>query len=279
MTNIDNIDTDNLKSLTSENNVNINNDYGFIITRHVNSEKTNRYWNNCIICIRRFYPNKKIVIIDDNSRQHFVKADFNYRNIEIIQSQYPGAGELLPYYYLLKRRFFENAVIIHDSVFFHRRINFESFKSRGIQALSLWHFDSDKENVNNSLRIANYLKNSQYIKNLLVSNDIFLGPRQFEWKGVFGVQSYINLKFLHYINAKYNICNMIHAISCREDRCCLERIMGCIFFTESKRIRKLKSVFGNIFSYQKWGYTYEKYKDDISKKRLPKAIVKIWTGR
>ena len=42
-------------------------DYGFIITRHVNSEKTNKYWNNAIICIRTFYPQKKIVIIDDNS--------------------------------------------------------------------------------------------------------------------------------------------------------------------------------------------------------------------
>ena len=25
-----------------------NNSYGFIITRHVNSEKTNNYWNRCI---------------------------------------------------------------------------------------------------------------------------------------------------------------------------------------------------------------------------------------
>jgi hypothetical protein len=37
--------------------------YGFIITRHVNSEKTNKYWNNCVMCIRMFYPYKKIVII------------------------------------------------------------------------------------------------------------------------------------------------------------------------------------------------------------------------
>ena len=39
--------------------------YGFIITRHVNSEKTNKYWNKCVKCIRTFYPLKKIIIIDD----------------------------------------------------------------------------------------------------------------------------------------------------------------------------------------------------------------------
>ena len=33
--------------------------YGFIITRHVNSEKTNKYWNKCVRCIRTFLPSKK----------------------------------------------------------------------------------------------------------------------------------------------------------------------------------------------------------------------------
>ena len=103
--------------------------------------------------------------------------------------------------------------------------------------------------------------------------------KNLKWIGMFGLQSYVNLKFLNYINAKYNICNMIPAVTCRKDRCCLERIMGCLFFIESKRIRKKKSLFGNIFKYQKWGYTYEQYKYDLSKKRIPSPIVKIWTGR
>ena len=28
--------------------------YGFIITRHVNSDKTNKYWNQCVKLIRTF---------------------------------------------------------------------------------------------------------------------------------------------------------------------------------------------------------------------------------
>ena len=60
-----------------------NNDYGFIITRHVNSEKTNKYWNKCVRCIREFYPFRKIVIIDDNSNQKFVKS-------EMVKKKYEG---------------------------------------------------------------------------------------------------------------------------------------------------------------------------------------------
>ena len=91
--------------------------FGFIITRHVNSEKTNKYWNHCVKCLKRFYPQKKIVIIDDNSNPVYLKREFDYTNILVINSEFKGRGEILPYYYYLKNKFFKNAVIIHDSVF------------------------------------------------------------------------------------------------------------------------------------------------------------------
>ena len=33
-------------------------DFGFIITRHVNSFHTNKYWNHCIKLLRMYYPLK-----------------------------------------------------------------------------------------------------------------------------------------------------------------------------------------------------------------------------
>ena len=60
--------------------------YGFIITRHVNSEQTNKYWNQCVKLIRTYYPLKKIVIIDDNSNPEFLKSDFDYKNMPVAQS-------------------------------------------------------------------------------------------------------------------------------------------------------------------------------------------------
>jgi hypothetical protein len=254
-------------------------DFGFIIIRHVNSEKTNKYWNHNVKLLRTLYPLKKIVIIDDNSNYDYVKSEFDYNNLELVQSEFPGRGELLPYYYYLKYKFFANALIIHDSVFLHRRINFE--KLNGINVIPLWFFYSDTENIENTKRIVRYLKNNMNIYNKITNSKEFtlLKMRTDEWFGCFGVQSYINLKFLQAIQEKYDIMNLIHPVRCRADRCCLERIFGAIFFTENSKIIKTKSMFGNIMTYQKWGYSFDDYMDDLKKGNLPRSVIKVWTGR
>ena len=254
----------------------MSNSYGFIITRHVNSELTNNYWNHSIKLLRTFYPFRKIVIIDDNSNYNFVKAEFEYKNIEVIQSEFSGRGELLPYYYFLKYKFFDNAVIIHDSVFFHRRINFD--RLNGTDVLPLWFFHPDKENVENTKRILRSLSNNQSILQK-ISNDSIMNLPSNKWYGCFGVQSYINLKFLEKLERKYGITKMISAVKCRADRCCLERIFGCIFFTEYKNIMLYKSLLGNIMKYHRWGYSYNEYINDFKNGKVPKTIVKVWTGR
>jgi hypothetical protein len=251
--------------------------YGFIITRHVNSEKTNNYWNQSVKLIRTLYPFKKIIIIDDNSNYQYVKQDFDYKNLEVIQSEFPGRGELLPYYYFLKHKFFKNAVIIHDSVFLHSRINFDVLN--GINVLPLWFFYSDKENVDNTKRIAKKLKNNFLVVNKLDNDLNILGLKLDKWYGCFGVQSYINLKFLEHLENKYGITNMISAVKCRTDRCSLERIFGILFYNEFPRLHKLKSLFGDIMTYQKWGYTYDEYIENLKKSSIPKSVVKVWTGR
>jgi hypothetical protein len=250
--------------------------FGFIITRHVNSELTNKYWNQSVKLIRTLYPLRKIVIIDDNSNYEYVKADFDYKNVEIIKSEFKGRGELLPYYYYLKHKFFLNAIIIHDSVFFHRRIDFE--KLNGLGVMPLWFFYPDKENLENTKRIMRYSKNYQAINDKM-NNEMILGLPHNKWYGCFGVQSYINYYFLEKIEKKYGITNLIQAVNCRPDRCCLERIFGCIFFTEYRNILKQKSLLGNIMKYHKWGYTYDEYIEDLKKGTIKTPIVKVWTGR
>lgn len=250
--------------------------FGFIITRHVQSELTNHYWNHSVKLLRKLYPLSKIIIIDDNSDYKYVKAEFEYKNIEIIQSEFPQRSELLPYYYFLKYKFFKNAIIIHDSVFFHRRIPFE--KLHRLSVLPLWHFGPDKENVVNTKRIVKSLKNYQVIEYKL-NNDAVIEMPGDKWHGCFGVQSYINLHFLEKIEHKYGISNLIHAVHNRPDRCCLERIFGCIFFTECPDILKYKSLLGDIMTYQTWGYSYDTYMSNLKKGIIPKSIVKVWTGR
>jgi len=253
--------------------------FGFIMTRHVNSATTNNYWNQCIRCIRRLYPDTKIVVIDDNSNYTFVKGDYEYQNVEVIQSEFKGRGELLAYYYFYKNKFFENAIIIHDSIFIHQKINFD--RLRGIDVLPLWHFKQDMENIQNSLHLISRMRNTYSIQTNLSLNGLVVLGRKHEWAGCFGVQSYINHDFLVKIANKYNLFTLLEKVRSRPDRCCLERIFGIIFNLESVITKKQKSLFGNIHQYNSgFDYSYEKYKYDLMvKKKLPKGIIKVWTGR
>ena len=252
--------------------------FGFIITRHVNSLVTNKYWNNSVKLLRTFYPNCKIVIIDDNSNQPFVNAEHDYANVQIIQSEFPGRGELLPYYYYIKHKFFDNAVILHDSVFIHKRVNFE--KLIGIRVMPIWHFVQDIENLNNTLRIASNLKNSFNVRSQLALNDTYITLMGEKWAGCFGCQSYINHEFLLRLERKYNITNLVNVVKNRPDRCCLERILGTLFFIEKEMNLKTKSLFGDIRYTHMWEYyTYEKYEKDCRNNNLKKPIIKVWTGR
>lgn len=251
---------------------------GFIITRHVNSEKTNKYWNQSIKLIRTHYPKNKIIIIDDNSNQEFLKSDYDYKNVEIIKSEYPKRGELLPYIYYLTHKWFDHAVILHDSVFIHKKINFENLKT---PVLPLWHHIYDKEHLGNLIRIASYLNNFSVIKQKLLGTEVnILGMNKEKINLCFGCQSFISLKFLMHIQKKYNITNLVNAIHCRKDRCGLERIMGLLFCLETHNLSKIGSLFGDILSYPRsFNYTYDNYINDFNKNKVPGMFVKVWTGR
>lgn len=256
--------------------------YGFIITRHVNSEKTNKYWNLCIQSIRRFYPVDKynIVVIDDNSNKEFLKSEANYQNVFYIQSEFPGRGELLPYYYFYKHHFFENAIIIHDSVFFQKRIRFENIK---LPVLPLWHFDYEKkENITNSIRLVSVLKNKNNIINKFYEVDNVLIWNNNNWMGCFGCQSYISHNFLTTLNENYNLFSLLYVVKNRADRCCLERIFGILFCMNCPELinKKIYSLLGSILNYMKWQYSYDDYcNDKLNKKIINVPLLKIWTGR
>jgi len=254
--------------------------YGFIITRHVNSEQTNRYWNQSIKLIRTFYPFRKIVIIDDNSNKEFVKADNDYKNLTIIESEFPKRGELLPYYYYLKYKWFPNAVIIHDSLFVHRKIPFERFN---MPVLPLWHHNYDKENLPNIIRIASALKNNRILINKLQKNEevvINLGFSNNKFNLCFGGQCYIKLQFLEIIEIKYNISNLINVIQNRPDRCSLERILGLLFCQEYPKLLRINSLFGDIMKCPgAFSYNFNDYHNDLKKRRVINPFVKVWTGR
>ena len=258
--------------------------FGFILSRHVNSEITNKYWNMCVKQLNLLYPNRSIIIIDDDSNPIFVKAFEEYTNVTIVQSEYPKRGELLPYYYFYKNHYFDNAIIIHDSVFFQSIINFNILEKSQIKVLPIWYFNWGKnENNYNTFRLTSVLTQKSKIIEYIGNNQIVLGlnnNNNKNWSGCFGVQSYINHHFLSFLQNKYQLFNLLNVVNCRSDRCCLERLFAIIFYIEYPILNNLKSLLGPINKYCKWGITYDQHCEYIKKYGKSKIpLVKVWTGR
>jgi N,N'-diacetyllegionaminate synthase len=236
---------------------------GFIMLRHVNDKNTDRYWKKSYESIRKFYGNIKIVIIDDNSNYDFVDKDYEKKmvNVNIINSEYHKRGELLPYYYFLKYKFFDIACIIHDSVFANKHINFYTK-----DYIILW---CAEHNHDNAVEEKNILKifNDKNIIN-------FYDDKK-KWKVCFGGMTIINYDFLFEVNKKYDFGKLLNLMTSRKERMCFERIIACLLGINT--ISK-KYLLGDIFKYCKWGITYDEYVNNMKNfDNLP--FIKIWTGR
>lgn len=231
-------------------------DLGFVLTRHVTSEHTNRYWIECCRCIRLFYPTAPVVVIDDASDPAFVKGDLQ-PNCTVVASDYPKRGELLPYLFLKKHRPFKKAVILHDSVFLTAPIPTDTV----VDVKFLWHFDRRWE-------CASTQKLLVLLPEYTALNNIFHST---QWVGCFGVQSVITLDFLDTLPLEL-LVDHIHE---REDRCGLERIFSLLCHLRRPGILHDPSLFGCIHDQPRgWGYTFQEYQ-----RHPPGAPVKVWTGR
>jgi hypothetical protein len=239
---------------------------GFIISRHVNSEKTNKLWIECYDCIRKFYPVNKILIIDDFSNYEFVDTHKILSDTLIIQSEFKGRGELLPYYYYLQNKLFDYAVIIHDSVFIQQFIDFKR------ETQFLWSFEHHWDNLYDNSKLINRLLKPESISS--VFNNVTL------WEGCFGVMSVITHDFLCDMNNTFNFVNLIEVIVSREDRMSLERVFAVLLTICNKKNNiKTTSIFGSIHVYCNWGQGYETYQSKKINNQITLPIEKVWSGR
>lgn len=236
-------------------------DLGFIILRYVNSEETNQYWQHCYDCIRNFYFENDIIIIDDNSDSTFLTKDKKLYKTEIIQSEFPRRGELLPYCYYLKNKFFDTACIIHDSVFIQQYIDMRIDKYKMI-----WEFYHECDVEESEIQVLKVFEDDELIE--------FYKNKSL-WNGCFGGMSIISHDYLSYVNSKYNFTKLLKVINTRDDRKCFERVIACLLH---KNYKKNETLMGNICSLlpQEYGFCIQ-FKDKELFKHLP--MLKIWTGR
>jgi len=246
-------------------------DLGFIILRNVIDRTTGEYWKLSYKCIRKFYPNNYIIIIDDNSNYNFVDLKFqaNLYNAHIIRSDYPARGEILPYYYFLKSNIFTKACIIHDSVFINSKLDTTITDYKFLWNFRIGQLSSDKTLYDvGQKRMLSYLNNNSEL--LKFFDNIKM------WKGCFGSMTIITREYLDKINNRYHLERLLPIIKCRTDRMFFEVVIACIL--QYRHIQP--SLFGDIKNFGKWNLTYNEIKKNIhnlSKINLP--LIKVWTGR
>ena len=231
---------------------------GFIILRHVNNETTNKYWTLCYESIRKQYPENHILIIDDNSDYRFVSLHHNLYKTTIIDSEYNGRGEVLPYYYFLHNKLFEVAVIIHDSVFLQKHIDFSVDKYKII-----WDFEHHWDQIEDESIMINTYNDPELVA--------FYKDKSL-WTGCFGGMSIITHDFLVELDGKYPISNLLDLVLTRFNRCSFERVIACLLQKTYKNNNT--TLLGNIHKYMPWAVDFA-YIEKC--KHLP--MIKIWTGR
>lgn len=185
----------------------------------------------------------------------------------IIESEFPKRGEFLPYYYYLRTNFCDKVVILHDSMFIKKYINFALLVN---DYKFLMHFEktdiNDLESFPSQLNLLRALNNPTL-------NHFYNKKDQGSWSGCFGATSVITYNYLKAIDEEFRLMRLIPVITRRIDRCAFERIIGCILQCKHKN----SSLMGNVHLNCNWGINFNKYKKYMYNFRLP--IIKVFTGR
>jgi hypothetical protein len=254
---------------------------GFIMIRHVRCADTNRYWLHAIECIRRFHRHEKILIIDDGSNMNKVNAgDACLDGCHVISSEYPGAAEILPYYYFHKTRLFDVAYIMHDSLFIQQPVDPSCVKS----VRFLWEFGGDgyldffpEYGIN---AIQNILDCDETTRESLSHKF-----QSLDFLGCFGAMSMIRLDFMDLLVSRYNFLELVPHIADykkgdRLARMSFERFFACLCSHQQENDPE-PSLYGSIFTHvSPFMFLYHNYtamRQDP--KRPSQPAFKVWSGR
>jgi hypothetical protein len=248
-----------------------NKTFVFVILRHLRNVQDNDLWITSYNSIRKYYTNK-IVIIDDNSKLNTVNGKLF--NTEIIYSEFPGAGEILPYYYFLKYKWANKMIFLHDSMSLNR-----GFLENEIRYEIKFHWYFHNHESRDTRKIL------QYISMLNDNKDIYdyANNPDSNWKGCFGATSIIDIDVVSYLDNKYNLFStLVLFIKTRNDRETFERIFGIISYYENI-IKGECSNFGNIVEYpsafESQNNNPETSSHIVRQRGYNTAIIKVWRGR
>jgi hypothetical protein len=240
--------------------------FGFIIPSYINDSKSLKILLNGLNKIRNFYPNNKIVIIDDYSVLNIKKIidELNDSNISVEKAQYNKAGEMNPYYHFYLNKYFDVAMIIQDSFHFNKTIG--DFSNVNIQFLSHFnnHFDWDKTKApineyNTSNQIFSHSDEILHFVKIALPENRFKNKfqaiynKKYKWVGCLGCMSIVSHEFITSLQMETQIFDMLPFIKTRRDRMCMESIYAIACFYIRKKFAEKKPISVTNFNAD---YTY-----------------------
>ena len=242
---------------------------GFIVTRCVKKPHHNMLFKECYQAIRKYHPDLKIIFIDDNSDMDILDKTYKMHNVEIIASEYPAAGEYLPYWYLLKRKMFKKAIFLQDSMILNKRVPYEEVDDY----MFLYELD-------NTCVYDNELNN--LLANTKIPDALTSLKKSGKWRGCWGSVMVITSSFIDDLEDVIGISKWKNQINNRPMRIGLESAIGisCMYLNSNKN---KYSLYGPIFDMNVMKdpgnekYTLDMYLED--KSRIKDSIIKIWNGR
>lgn len=245
--------------------------YVFVILRHLRTGSDNDLWISSYNSIRRHYTNK-IIIIDDNSLINTVNGKL-YQT-DILQSDYAGAGETLPYYYFLMHRWADRMIFVHDTMFLYR-----SFRIEEVDTDCRFHWSFVHSDATSTARL------QQIIPSLRNHQELMPYINQPEsWRACFGVAMVVGIEVVERLEQKYKLFStMTMMVRNRKDREMAERLVGLVLFHEDIVTTETCSNFGDILAYPS---AFQSEWSNLSTARYQlehagydSALIKVWRGR
>lgn len=217
------------------------NKVGFIIPSFCRTEQHLDVLKYCIKSIRKFYPNNKIIIINDFSLIDISIPFINDLNINIVMSTQKGAADISTYKYFYNNKLFDIAVIIQDSMFFENKVD---ILDKVENVLPLWHAINHRIEWDTTIvprnQIPDIYKNEikTHSENIITHIKKILGDTEFtryalnlykqkeRWSVTFGPSTIISHKFLTELQEKTNILTLFSQLKTNWQRRIAESVFS-----------------------------------------------------
>lgn len=227
--------------------------FGFIIPTYVTTETHKIVLRECLRKIRLYHANP-IVLINDHSPLDISEIQKEFANVSIESSMIKGAGEMNPYLHFYAHKYFDTAIILHDSMHLNKPLervdSIQDIKFIRYFTNHIFHWNLIQEpktyyNEQHGIIVHDDLIIHLLKRILSEKNKLFLNfcleryAQKKQWVGCFGIQTIITHNFLKELHNKTNILDFATITNNRRSRCAMESIfaLACHYLRDTEYLK------------------------------------------